>query len=103
MTIIEAAVPRVDCLKHGVRHAHVPWGEPSGRFTSLFETLTISWLKVAVIKSISEQMKITWEEASEFPWELLERVVKRALAGPESDPLSIWRSLRPRFKSGMNI
>ena len=26
VTMIEAAVPRVDCPKHGVRQAHVPWG-----------------------------------------------------------------------------
>ncbi len=65
VTMIEAGVPRVDCLKHGVRHTHVQWAEPGARFTSLFETLMISWLKIAAFKSISEQMKITWEEAGQ--------------------------------------
>jgi transposase len=31
VTMIEADVPRIDCPKHGVRQAHVPWAEPSGR------------------------------------------------------------------------
>jgi hypothetical protein len=39
---IEAGVPPVDCLEHGVRQAHVPWAEPGRRFISLFEALTIS-------------------------------------------------------------
>ena len=87
VTLIEAGVPRVDCPEHGVRQAHVPWAEPGGRFTSLFEALTISWLKVATIKSVSEQMRISWDEASGIPQELWERAVKRGLAKRESRPI----------------
>ena len=83
VTMIEADVPRVDCEKHGVHQAIVPWAEPGGRFTALFEALTISWLKVATVKSISEQMKITWDEASG----IMERAVKRGLARRESRPI----------------
>jgi transposase len=54
VTMIEAGVPRVDCLKHGIRQADVHPAEPGGRFTSLFEAMTILWLKVATIKDISE-------------------------------------------------
>ena len=83
VTMIEADVPRVDCPKHGVRQAHVPWAEPSGRFTSLFEVMTISWLKVATIKAVSEQMKISWDETTG----IMERAVKRGLARRESRPI----------------
>jgi len=55
--MIETGVPRVDCPEHGVRQAHVPWVEPGGRFPSLLETLTISWLKVATIKSVPEHRR----------------------------------------------
>jgi transposase len=80
---IEAGVPRFDCPKRGVRQAHVPWAEPGGRFTSLFEALTISWLQSATIKAVSEQMKITRDETSG----MLERTVNRSLARRESRPI----------------
>ena len=83
ITMIEAGVPRVDCPKHGIRQAEVPWAEPSGRFTSLFEAMTISWLKVATIKDVSEQMKISWDEATG----IMERAVRRGLARRESRPI----------------
>jgi len=81
--MIEADVPRVDCEKHSVHQARVPWVEPGGRFTALFEALTISWLKVATVKAVSEQMKISWDEASG----ILERAVNRGLARRESRPI----------------
>jgi hypothetical protein len=31
----------------------------------LFEALTISWLKVTTVKAVSEQLKISWDEAWE--------------------------------------
>jgi len=84
VTKFEAGIPRVDCPKHGVRQAHVPWAEPGGRFTSLLEALTISWLNVATINSVYEQMKISLDEASGIPQELWERAVKREQARRES-------------------
>jgi transposase len=87
VTMLEAGVPRVDCPKLGVRQAHVPWAEPSGWFISLFEAMTISWLKVTTIKAVSEQMKISCDEATGFPLESWERAVKRGLARRESRPI----------------
>jgi transposase len=49
--------------------------------------MTISWLKVATIKAVSEQMKISWDEATGIPLESWERVVKRGLARRESRPI----------------
>jgi len=85
-TRIEAAVPWVNCPNHGIRQVHVPWAEPIGRFTSLFEAVTISWLKVATIKAVSEQMKISWDEATGILLESWERAVNRGLARQESRP-----------------
>jgi hypothetical protein len=31
--------------------------------------MTISWLKVATIKAVSEQMEISWDEATGIPLE----------------------------------
>ena len=45
--------------------------------------MTISWLKVATIKDVSEQMKISWDEVTG----IMERAVKRGLARRESRPI----------------
>lgn len=81
--MIEADVPRIDCPVHGVRQARVPWAEPGGRFTALFEALAISWLKVATVNAVSERMKISWDEA----WGIMERAVSRGLARREDTPI----------------
>src|SRR5512138_225865 len=36
-TFLHAEPPRVKCPEHGVRQVSLPWAEPHGRFTLLFE------------------------------------------------------------------
>jgi transposase len=36
-TILHARPPRGECHQHGVRVVKLPWAEPGGRFTALFE------------------------------------------------------------------
>ena len=44
-TVLHARAPRVNCPEHGVRVVELPWAEPGGRFTRLFEALAIElWL-----------------------------------------------------------
>ena len=43
-TVLTADVPRIECVKHGVKQVRVPWAEPGSRFTALFECLVIDWL-----------------------------------------------------------
>jgi transposase len=83
VTMIEADVPRVDCPVHGVHQAKVPWAEPGSGYTALFEALTISWLKAATVKAVSERMKISWDEA----WGIMERAVRRGLERREDTPI----------------
>ncbi|MFZ4795145.1 MAG: helix-turn-helix domain-containing protein, partial [Blastocatellia bacterium] len=73
----------MNCKKHGFYQARVPWAEPGGQFAELYEALTISWLKVATVKAVSDQMKITWDEVLG----IMERAVKRGLAKRESRPI----------------
>jgi transposase len=49
--------------------------------------MRISWLNVATIKAVSEQMKISWDEDTGVPLESWERAVKLRLARRESRPL----------------
>lgn len=76
VTIIEAEVPRIQCLDHGTKQVVIPWAESGSRFTAMFESMCISWLRVAPISAVSERMRISWDEA----WGIMGRAVKRGLA-----------------------
>lgn len=72
-TVLHAQPPRVECAVDGVRQIELPWSEPGGRFTSMFESLAIDVLLAADIKSAAAILCITWDEA----WHLMERAVLR--------------------------
>ena len=44
-TILEAAVPLVECSEHGAQTVQVPWAEGSSRFTLFFERFAIQVLE----------------------------------------------------------
>ena len=43
-TILHCKIPRIECLKHGVKTIDVPWIEKHSHFTLLFERLAIDVL-----------------------------------------------------------
>lgn len=75
-TWIEADVPRVSCLTHGVKQIAVPWAEPGSQFTALFERLAIDLLRECSVKGAAGLLRITWDEA----WGIKERAVARGLS-----------------------
>jgi len=75
-TILVAEVPRVSCPDHGVKQVQVPWGEPSSRFTALFEALVIDWLKEGSISAVSRLLGLSWDEVDG----IMARAVQRGLA-----------------------
>lgn len=75
-TVLCAEVPRTACPQHGVRLVRVPWAEPHGRFTLLFERLAIDWLQAASQKAVAERLDLSWDEVHG----IMERAVKRGLA-----------------------
>lgn len=83
VTMIEAEIPRVKCLEHGIHQVMVPWAESGSGFTALFEALAISWLKVAPVNAVAERMKISWDEA----WGIMDRAVRRGLERREYLPV----------------
>lgn len=82
-TIICADIPRTDCPEHGVRLVRVPWAEPHGRFTMLFERLVIDWLKAASQKAVAERMGLSWDEVHG----IMDRAVARGLKRRQADPI----------------
>jgi transposase len=74
-TFVVADVPRVKCAEHGVVQIVVPWAEPGSGFTSLMESLIISWLREASISAVARRMRLSWDEIDC----VMQRAVRRGL------------------------
>jgi transposase len=75
-TTLTAEVPRIQCTEHGVRQIGVPWAEPGGRFTALFERLAIHWLLDASLSAVARRLRVSWDELDG----IMSRAVARGLA-----------------------
>lgn len=76
-TIIEARVPRVKCPEHGTALVQVPWAEPHGRFTALFERLAIDLMRDCSIKAASQHLRLSWDECDHIKAKAVERGLRR--------------------------
>jgi transposase len=81
-TILHASPPRSDCTEHGPRVVKLPWAEPGGRFTALFEALAIEWLKQASQAAVAAQLKLSWDEIHTIQQRAVERGLQRRTAEP---------------------
>ncbi|MCA1679946.1 MAG: ISL3 family transposase [Actinobacteria bacterium] len=60
LCFLEAEAPRVECRRHGVVVAAVPWARHDSNFTRAFED-QVCWLAVNTSKTaVSELMRIAW-------------------------------------------
>lgn len=82
-TLMSVDVPRVECREHGVLQVRVPWAEPGGRCTEVFESRVIDWLMEASILGIARQMKLSWEEVAGIQ----DRAVRRGLQRRQLQPI----------------
>lgn len=79
-TLLHARIPRVRCEAHGVLQVRVPWAEPGGRFTSLFERWAIDVLQETSLDGGARLLGISWDEAHH----IMQRAVERGLARRET-------------------
>jgi len=82
-TILEAAVPVVECSEHGAQTVQVPWAEGSSRFTMFFERFAIQVLEACPAARAGELLGISWDEADGIK----QRAVRRGLARRQIDGL----------------
>jgi len=75
-TILEAAVPLVECAEHGAQTVQVPWAEGSSRFTLFFERFAIQVLEACPAARAADLLGISWDEADGIK----QRGVRRGLA-----------------------
>ena len=95
-TMLHAEPPRSECSEHGVRVVKLPWAEPLGRFTALFEALAIEWLKTASQTAVAEQLRLSWDEIHG----IMERAVKRGLERRKAEPVSHLGIDEKAFRKG---
>jgi transposase len=95
-TMLHAEPPRSECSEHGVRVVKLPWAEPSSRFTALFESLAIEWLKAASQKAVAGQMGLSWDEIHG----IMERAVTRGLRRRQAEPIPALGIDEKAFRKG---
>lgn len=76
LTLVEADVPRVRCPEHGCQTLPVPWAEKGSRYTLLFETFVLSWLKISTVDAVRKQLKLSWNAVDN----IMRRAVNRGLS-----------------------
>lgn len=75
-TVIVARIPRTDCPTCGVKQIAVPWAQPQGRFTLMFEAFAIRVLQAASsVRRACELLRLHWDSAQE----IMNRAVARGL------------------------
>lgn len=83
-TLLRARVPRVNCPEHGVVQTEVPWAEPRGRFTMLFERFAIQVLLACqTTQGACGVLGISWDEAQA----IRDRAVRRGQRRKELVPV----------------
>lgn len=75
-TLVEADVPRIMCPEHGCQTLPVSWAGSGSRYTLLFESFVLSWLKISTIDAVRKQLKLSWNAVDG----IMTRAVKRGLA-----------------------
>jgi transposase len=98
-TILRARVPRVDCPTDGVKTMAVPWAEPGGRFSRLFERFAIDVLLCArSVKQAAGLLGLSWDEMDH----ILRRAVERGLTRRELEALTHLGMDEKSFRSGQS-
>lgn len=72
LTCLQARIPRVSCLFHGIRRVDVPWALPGARFTLAFEKHAIDtlleadvlWERLVCCGSIGTKRGASWSAPS---------------------------------------
>jgi transposase len=77
-TVLHARIPRTNCPEHSVRNIHIPWAEPHGRFTLLFQAFAISVLKASSsIEKGRRLLRLSWRSTQNIMNSAVERGLER--------------------------
>ena len=83
-TVLKARLPRTECADCGVKTVLVPWAEPHGRFTLMFEAFAIRVLQAAAnVERARTLLGLSWHSVHQ----MMERAVERGLESREEEPV----------------
>lgn len=83
MTYLRARIPRVQCPEHGVVQVEIPWAEPRGRFTMLFERFAIDVLQnCQTVLGACRLLRLSWDQGRAIMERAVRRGQRRKQAGP---------------------
>lgn len=83
-TILKARLPRTQCPDCGVKTITVPWAEPHGRFTLMFEAFAIRVLQAAAsVERARSLLRLSWHSVHQ----IMERAVERGVASRQQEPV----------------
>lgn len=98
-TLIRARAPRSNCPEHGIKTMSVPWAEPQGRFTLLFERFAIDVLVAsASVSHACELLGMGWEAVHE----IMRRAVARGMERRKLEGLKHLGMDEKSFKRGQS-
>ena len=76
-TVLTARPARVNCQECGVHTARVPWAQPSGRFTFMFEAFAIHIIQAsASLEQARLLLRLSWKNVQR----IIDEAVDRGLA-----------------------
>ena len=98
-TILTARVTRVICREHGVKQVQVPWAEPHGRFTLLFQAFAIRVLQSSAnIQKACALLRLNWKSAQD----IMSRAVERGLSQRTIDSAAYVSLDEKSFRRGQD-
>ena len=81
-TFVSTDLPRVRCAEHGVRQVRAPWAEPGLRFTVLFESLVIAYLREASFSAVPRLPGLSRDEVAGIRKRAVDRGLSRRRLTP---------------------
>lgn len=57
------------CPDHGCQTLPVPWAGPGSRYTLLFESFVISWLKSSTTDAVRKQLRLSWNAVEKIAFD----------------------------------
>lgn len=99
VTVLVAATPRSKCSQCGVKTCRVPWAEPQGEFTLMFEAFAIRVLQAAAtVQQAAGLLGLSWGCVQG----IMDRAVKRGLDRRSLDDITNVGLDEKNFRRGQD-